>query len=165
MNSLTAASVIVRAAIPADAPALASCHHACWREAYRGQLSSPFLTALDDNERTLWWRRNLTESEEHVVVAQYGSDIVGFAGSGQNLDNPPLRDIQLHMLYVRQTWYGSGTGRRLFDAVIADQPCSLWVAQGNLRAINFYLRQGFNSDGTTSTIPEFENIVIIRMLR
>lgn len=165
MATLGEVPVVVRSALPLDASALARCHNACWREAYRGQLSSGFLDALDDDERAVWWQRNLVESSERVVIAEMGREIVGFAGSGPNLDDPPLRNIQLHMLYVRQAQYGTGVGKRLFDTAVADQPCSLWVAQDNRRAINFYLRQGFISDNTCRTIPELENIVTIRMVR
>lgn len=165
MNSLDAKPVIVRLAIPADASALAKCHHACWREAYEGQLSPTFLDSLDDVKRAEWWQHNLSESEELVVIADQGDEIVGFAGAGQSLDDPPLRDVQLHMLYVRQSMHGRGVGQQLFDAVVADQPCSLWVARENGRAISFYRRQGFTEDGSTKAIPEFEDIVTIRMVR
>lgn len=158
--------VIIRPATPADAPALAECQHACWREAYRGQLSVGFLSALDDDARASWWRGNLAEStDERIVIGEMGREIVGFAGAGPSFDDPPLRDLQLHMLYVREAMYGNGLGQSLFDATVADRPCSLWVARDNGRAIRFYQRQGFRADGTTKAIPEFEDLVTVRMLR
>ena len=157
---------IIRPAVPADAPALAECQHACWREAYHGQLSAGFLAALDDDARAAWWRHNLVEpSEERIFIAEMGREILGFAGAGQSFDDPPLRDLQLHMLYVRQSTYGNGLGQGLFDAAVGDRPCSLWVARDNSRAIRFYQRQGFLADGTSEAVPEFEDLVTIRMLR
>ena len=56
-------------------------------------------------------------------------------------------------------------GKPCFDGVVAGRPCSLWVAEGNARALAFYRRQGFQPDGTRKTVTEWEGLVTIRMVR
>lgn len=41
----------------------------------------------------------------------------------------------------------------------------LWVAKDNPRAVAFYLRNGFNFDGTEQTDPGAPKIVDARMVR
>jgi len=48
---------------------------------------------------------------------------------------------------------------------VAGRPCSLWVAEGNARAIGFYRRQGFRADGARKQIEQWEGLTVIRMLR
>lgn len=42
---------VVRPATTAGASALGACHNACWRQAYRHQLSARFLATFDDAAR------------------------------------------------------------------------------------------------------------------
>lgn len=166
MNPFNVFAAVIRAATPADAAALAACNHACWREVYLRHVSPGFLAALDDGLRAEWWRQVLSKSgSEQVIIAEIFDQIVGFASSGRSNDDPPTRDTELHLLYVREALYGTGLGQRLFDAAVGTRPCSLWVAEDNNRAVAFYRRQGFEPDGASMLIQEFEGLVAIRMLR
>jgi L-amino acid N-acyltransferase YncA len=130
--------VTIRRATVADAPAIGACHNTCWRQAYRGLVSEEWLAALDDTERSEMWHQALSESPHPtLVVAEIGQRVVGFAAAGTSNDDPPLRDLELYALYVLESEYGTGVGQRLFDAAVRVRPCSLWVAEGNARAIRF----------------------------
>jgi len=161
----------VRRATLADAPAIGACHNACWRQAYRGLLSPELLAAQDDAARADMWRRALSESTlsesigQTVVVAEMADHMVGLAAAGQSDDEPAVRDRALYALYILESAYGTGVGQRLFDAAVGVEPCSLWVAEANARAIGFYRRQGFRPDGARKRIEEWEGLPIIRMLR
>jgi ribosomal protein S18 acetylase RimI-like enzyme len=159
--------VTIRCATVADAPAIGACHITCWRQAYRGLVSEEWLAALDDAVRTEMWHQALSESPHPtLVVAEIGERVVGFAAAGTgNDDDPPLRDMELYALYVLESEYGTGVGQRLFDAAVRVRPCSLWVAEGNARAIRFYRRLGFRPDGTRKRIEQWEGLIVIRMLR
>ena len=157
---------VVRPATPADAAPIAACHNASWRETFGDQFSARFWAALDDATRTRMWLRLLSRPGAHrVVVAEAGGRIVGFAAAGPSYDDLPARETELHALYVTAVMHGTGVGQTLFDCVVAGRPCSLWVAEGNARALAFYRRQGFQPDGTRKTVTEWEGLVTIRMVR
>ena len=58
-------------------------------------------------------------------------------------------------------YHGSGAGRALLDAVVGDEPASLWVVNPNPRAQAFYRKAGFVPDGMIKD----EGIPEIRMMR
>lgn len=156
----------VRPAVPADAADVAACHVASWREAYPHLLSAPFLAALDVDARRRRWQSHL--ESDHVTefhVGLVGGDVVGFAVAGPGWDDPPVRDLALGSLYVRESHHGSGLGQALLDAAISERPCSLWVAVGQPRAIAFYTRNGFVPDGARRVEKDWENLEIMRMVR
>jgi len=156
----------VRPATVADAQAIGVCQRTCWRQAYRGLLSQEWLAAMDDAERAQMWRQALAESTApNLTVAEIDDRVIGFAAAGTSNDDPPVRDLELYTLYVLDTEYGTGVGQSLFDAAVAGRPCSLWVAEGNARAIGFYRRQGFRADGARKQIEQWEGLTVIRMLR
>ena len=158
--------VTIRLATVLDAPAIGACHDTCWRQAYRGLVSEELLVAPDDTPRAEMWHRALSERPRPtLVVAEIGDRVVGFAAAGTSNDDPPVRDLELYTLYVLDTEYGTGVGQSLFDAAVAGRPCSLWVAEGNARAIGFYRRQGFRADGARKQIEQWEGLTVIRMLR
>ena len=60
---MTAPPLVVRAAVPADAAAMAALHVHAWRAAYAGVMPADFLAALTIAEREAMWRRSVTEPE------------------------------------------------------------------------------------------------------
>ena len=84
------------------------------------------------------------------------------AGSGASRDNDLDVGLELYALYVRSSAYGAGVGYALFEQVVGDRACSLWVLAGNERAVGFYERQGFRLDGTED---EHDEGLHVRMVR
>ncbi len=72
---------------------------------------------------------------------------------------------ELAALYVRRAFHGTGIADALLDLAVGDGPCLLWVAERNPRAIAFYRRRGFRLDGHRGTIPAWEDLRIVRMVR
>jgi GNAT superfamily N-acetyltransferase len=142
----------VRAAIPADARAIARVHVASWREAYRGLLPDDYLAGLSVEQLTEEWTGILADpSPGHVVVAHLGSRIVGFAHAGPRRDDdvpPPAGE--LYTIYLVPDVWGGGHGRSLLDGALdrllgdGYHSVTLWMLSTNDRARRFYLRQGWS---------------------
>ncbi len=155
--------VSVRRAEAADAERLAHLHLDVWDDAYTGLMPQGIL---DDrrsraHERVARWVRILRESEP-TWLAEDADGLVGFASSGPARDNDMDELLELYSLYVRASYYGTGVGYALFETVVGDRACYLWVLAGNERAIGFYERQGFRLDGTED---EHDEGLHVRMVR
>ncbi len=155
----------VRAAVPQDVEVIAACHIACWREAYTHLLSPEFLAALDPVARARRWASFLHDTSRPTWIAELGGSVVGFSGTCSSRDEPPVRDVELRCLYLRQRHHGSGLGQELLEAALADRPASLWVAEENPRARAFYERNRFVPDGGRAALEEMQGIVEIRLVR
>jgi GNAT superfamily N-acetyltransferase len=141
--------ISLRAAVPADAEAGAVLHAACWREAYE-PYADPALLAerLADTDRWLaTWRSQLVDGPPRML-AEADGEVVGFAVVGRNRDLDAPAPAELLAMYTRASWWGSGLGQALWDAVRPEAPCSLWVLEDNGRARGFYARNGFVADGS-----------------
>ncbi|MFQ1000424.1 N-acetyltransferase family protein [Modestobacter sp. SSW1-42] len=149
----------LRPATAADAAGIGPCHLACWRETYAGLLSPEFLAARSAERFTANWAQLLADpATPPVVVAEVDGEVVGFAQTAPSRDTPPARDEELVSLYLRAARHGSGLGQDLLDAVLADRPASLWVAEENSRARRFYERNGFAADGERAVLEASEGL-------
>lgn len=164
----------VRRAASADVERLAEVHVCCWQETYRGMLSDGFLAAVDLAGRLALWHQLLDRPEPaEVWVACDDGTVVGFAGvrrlpapgSPEGHPPPASGDLELWGLYLLASHQGLGLGRRLLEAALGARAASLWVAADNHKAIGFYTRFGFTADGAEDTIPDWENLRDIRMVR
>jgi GNAT superfamily N-acetyltransferase len=86
-------------------------------------------------------------SSARFAVAESAGRPVGIGGAGASRDDRPARDRELWFLYLLEREHGSGAGQALLDEVLGTDPASLWVLEGNARAIAFYERNGFTADG------------------
>jgi GNAT superfamily N-acetyltransferase len=92
------------------------------------------------------WRHQLEHGPARTVAVASG-ELVGFAVSGPQRDDPPAAPTELYAMYVRQAWWGRGIAAPLLLTALRDGPCSLWVLEANSRAQAFYRRHGFEADG------------------
>ena len=106
--------LLVRAARPTDAEAIAAVHVAGWRETYAGIMSAEALGRLSVERRALRWYRALTESPTtlDVFVAERDGVIVGFAAGGRARDPHLPHDGEIHAIYVLRASQGSALGGR-----------------------------------------------------
>ncbi len=155
----------LRSATTYDAEALARLHLDCWAEAYAGLMPDALLAGLlaDVPARVARWEHVLAEvSRPPTLLAETDDGLIGFATAGPARADDPPAPAELWALYVRGAWWGTAVGHDLFRAVLADGPAYLWVLQGNERAVRFYRRQGFASDGVGK---DTEHGRELRMLR
>ena len=156
----------LRPATVEDAAGIGPCHLACWQETYAALLSPEFFAARSPERFTANWARVLADpATATVVLAEVDGEVVGFAQVVPSRDTPPVREEELVTLYLRAAHHGSGLGQALLDAVLADRPASLWVAEDNPRARRFYERNGFTADGERTVLESWEGIAEIRMVR
>ncbi|MCC3329736.1 GNAT family N-acetyltransferase [Nocardia abscessus] len=144
---------------------LAECHISCWREAYRGLVPDHVLDAFDIERRAELWERDRVRYPGRTHVAIVEDDVVGFASAGPPAAADAVTPLELHALYVRSRWHGSGVADDLIRAALDPAaPCSLWVFERNARAQAFYRRHGFVLDGTRK-LESFTAEVEVRMVR
>ena len=157
-------SGLVRPARREDAPGVAACHVACWREAYAHLLDPEFLAGFDSPERGRRWAAHLTAPGSTTAVAPAGEEVVGFARTGPSRDEPPVTALELQALYLRAEHHGSGLADRLLEAVAGSRPASLWVFADNPRARAFYAKHGFVPEGSRRPDPLL-GIAELRLVR
>ena len=141
---------MLRAAVPADAPAIARVHVASWRTTYPGMIPDSYLDAMDVQDYTSRWARAIRSpfSPGGVIVVEEGGEVVGFASYGRHRDGDQRYEGELYAIYLLQEMQGRGYGRALVEAAaaaLADQRMTsmvVWVLRDNVRARRFYERLG-----------------------
>ncbi|WP_186764270.1 GNAT family N-acetyltransferase [Arthrobacter yangruifuii] len=91
-------------------------------------------------------------------VAAIGPDIVGFSHAGPSRDDDAGPQVgEVTSLYLREGYVGSGIGRLLWEAALAQLRESghtsvrVWVLETNSRGRTFYERRGLSPDGAVKT--------------
>lgn len=121
--------------------------------------------------RTAQWTAMLTPGDPQygrstiAVGCAPDGQVVGFATGGETRDEDAPRPLELFALYTDSAWHGTGLGRALVEAVIGDEPASVWVAAENPRARRFYEKLGFKADGAEKVEEHLANLRDIRMVR
>jgi GNAT superfamily N-acetyltransferase len=156
----------------ADVPALARVHVRGWEVAYGHVLAGEEWFGRPAIERRIeHWTRWLTPGtpEADEGSFQVGRDgdgtPVGLAASWAPRDVEPVRQRELSVLYVEQGWHGTGLAKALVEALIGEEPASLWVAEDNARAQRFYAKLGFAADGARHVDERWPELPDIRMVR
>lgn len=154
--------VVVRLALPDDAPAIAAVHARTWQVAYRGHLPDAFLDDLTPATRLPFWERMLSAMAAPwaTFVAEDGGGVVGFCSVGPSRvartpDAEPAyaQTGEVYSIYVLPGHQGKGGGRLLLDRACDAMrdagfvDAILWVLAGNAPAIAFYERMGWWEDG------------------
>ena len=112
-----------------DGIQVASIHVAARREAM------PWLPEVHSTQEVQVYFSKLLDSQESWV-AEIEGEVVGFS---------VLKDGWLDQLYVAPKCQNLGIGSKLLEIAKARAPASLelWAFQGNLRAREFYAKNGF----------------------
>ncbi len=127
---------------------LATCHIACWREAYDTLVPAHILDGFDLDRSAITWERRRAEGTHRLPVALVDDRLIGFAAA---TDAPG--ETELEALYVRSAWHGTGVADALIDAAAPGSPCTLWVFADYPRAHAFYRRHGFADTGIRRSDP------------
>ena len=164
----------IRAAAIEDARAIAEVHVASWRAAYAELVSAEKMAELDVDERTAAWRERipLVGTEGYRTwVAERDGRVVGysFTRPTEDEDLNPLEIAELVALYLHPDHFGSGVGPPLLARAIAGVrnqgflQATLWVLEGNARAIHFYRREGWRPDGARAECYRVMGAPALRM--
>jgi ribosomal protein S18 acetylase RimI-like enzyme len=150
--------VMIRGALPTDAPEIASLNVRCWQAAYRGHIPDAFLDALDPAQQADWWSQRIRDPHTTVLVAVDAASLVGYCSLLPSRDeDAPSGACELVTLYVDPNRWRAGCGTALVFAAMARarergfQELSLWVLATNTAARAFYGSLGFWHDGSSKT--------------
>ncbi len=113
----------VRAASPDDAPAVAAVQAESWKKTFAGTLPPAVLDLLRGAQAVEQWRLAAAEPpsrRHHLLVAQAGTDVVGFAaiGPATDPDTDTETDAELVAIGVLPDRIGEGHGSRLVNAAV-----------------------------------------------
>jgi ribosomal protein S18 acetylase RimI-like enzyme len=146
-----AAGYVVRGMRPSDAADVGRVHVEVWRQAYAALMRANVLAALDPEAAVERWRKALAQPPDEVrrlVGIAPSGDVVAVAMSGPSRDRDAPTPWELWAVNVLDAHHGSGLADLLMEQLVGDEPATLWVVQGNERAVAFYRRHGFRADGT-----------------
>ncbi|NIZ12467.1 GNAT family N-acetyltransferase [Phaeobacter sp. HF9A] len=149
----------LRTATPSDASSLAALSIEVWigtylRQGISGQFADYVLSTFT-RQRFL---DLLHAPDEQLIVSQNRSGIDGYIRLTRNQGNPvtAAAGCEISTLYVQPRHQGTGIGRALLDAGLAQarrwEQETAWLTTNseNTAAIGFYLAQGFERIGTTA---------------
>jgi ribosomal protein S18 acetylase RimI-like enzyme len=134
----------LRHAVPADALAVARVHVRAWQVGYRGLMPDAYLDGLRAEDRAARYTFDRLDGPRTTVAIVDGA-IAGFA---------TISGSELSALNVDPDCWSHGVGRALIARARGDLAASgataarLWVLVGNERAVRFYERDGWATDGT-----------------
>jgi L-amino acid N-acyltransferase YncA len=152
-------NVIVRDATLGDVYRVAEIHIASWRDTYHGIVPQAFLDSMDLDERTQRWTRSFDRTTCKLIVAEIDAVIVGWCYFGVCRDTDVVvHTAELWAIYIDPLAKNQGIGSALWTAAkesLLDQGylhSIVWVLKENERAIRFYSKMGFVSDGFQKSI-------------
>lgn len=150
---------IIRKATIKDTVALGSIHALSWRKAYEGIIPTEVLKNITPEKRAHFFEKALTLGWEEDFLLLVDSQPAGLLCLG------PARDADLYDetgeiwgIYLHPYYFGMGYGKILMDYGLHElkgrgyQEAALWVLKDNNRAISFYEKFGFVSDGLEKEI-------------
>lgn len=152
-----AAEMAVRAAVHADAAAIAEIQRASWRSAYRGLIADEYLEETFGIGDAASWRRAMDQIGAEGgfgLVAVSDDEVLGYLFGGVARDDDVERNHvgEVYMIYIAPRWFRHGAGGLLLvaaeEALLA-QGCDvavLWVLEDNRRARRFYEAFGWRFD-------------------
>jgi GNAT superfamily N-acetyltransferase len=144
MNTL---SIDIRKATSNDAGAIADVHAQSWTGAYAGIIPHKSLTRMIERRDDKWWKNAIAKSAS-VLVAEIGSEVVGYATVGRNRTPQLEADGEIFELYIAPSHQGIGLGVKLFGAarqMLVDHGMTrmvVWALEENHGACDFYLARG-----------------------
>ena len=158
----------IRRATAEDADAVVRMHTLAHEECYAHLLPPGFFSARRASipERVERRRPFLDSPDPRIIAVDADNEIVGFADSGPGRDDDRPDELELYSLYTLRRTYGSGLGAALLKAAMGDASAYLWVLEDNPRALAFYWKTGFRTDGIRRVLsPDWHELPEIRMVR
>ena len=159
MKTSSSFELEIRPATIADAKGIATVHVDTWRDAYKDIVPSGYLAALDVVTRAERWLKTVTVGTPHVFVAIVNDTVVGWIAFGPSRDDDlELRCAEIEAIYVAPSFWRRGIGTALVNAAAERlhaegySAVALWVLRDNKSAQSFYVRSGFQTDGSAKVI-------------
>ena len=150
----TAPALSLRTATVADTALIASIHTTSWRATYRGLLPDAFLDGEVAQERADWWQARMRApggERRIVLIAVLDDEPIGFVCVERQPES--AWGVLLDNLHALPGYQGIGVGKLLIRAAKdwartqGETQLHLYVLEGNMPAIGFYERQGWQFAG------------------
>lgn len=144
---------LIRAAVPADARAIAELHVAVWRETYRHLAPPEAMRSLDVPARLPRWVEMLAKAERTILVAERTGRMVGIGTAGAPTVPALGASGEILYLYVDPAHGRGGIGTALMHRLASTlrtqgyASAALGVVEGNDAAIAFYTKLGGRPGG------------------
>lgn len=160
----------LRPAVEGDLDAIADVHSLA-RRAYYGDAASAIAVAGADHRDE--WRSVIDDADAELTVALDRTRVVAFIASAWSQD-PALAEgrlLELAALYVLPAYWGTGLASRLHLTFLAHlervraAAGVLDVWDGNARALGFYAKHGWVSDGRSRSGSGGNNYIGLRLPR
>ena len=156
-----------------DYKELGELHVRSWQEAYIGLLPQELLDNLDLEDKANRWKTIIEQANSNVLVDVVNGKIAGFISSARCRDSDTDESwAEIFSLYYLKEYWGQGRVSILLNKALSDltqagfSKLSLWVLQGNDRAIGFYQKLGFEFDGAKKLEPiQTYKLTELRMLK
>lgn len=147
---------MIREARLEDAGRIAEIHVETWRVAYLGLVPDDYLKNLDQDHRKRVWTRIMEEQSGKLwIESTVEGAVVGFCHFLPSRDDDSSENTgEITAIYIDPAFWRRGFGGHLCKQAIDHareigfNEISLWVLEGNSRAIGFYENAGFHFDGT-----------------
>jgi L-amino acid N-acyltransferase YncA len=136
--------ISIRAATEHDAVGISHVHVQSWRTSYAGIVPEEYLATLNEAERVLLWRDQITR-DTPVYIADLDGEIVGFISGGAIREPVQTYDAELYAIYLLEQAQGQGIGtallKKLAESLSSKGFASMivWVLEKN-PSRHFYAR-------------------------
>lgn len=161
---MSGARAVFRPACSEDAPQLAQIHLQSWQAVYRGVLSAGYLAdlAAGVDRRAERLSDAISHARFSIWVAQLDEHPVAWASFGPSRDADALPGTgELRAINLLPQVWAQGIGKALWQHVrqglisTGHDSATVWVIQGNQRALGFYQSLGFvRQPDTAATVVE-----------
>jgi len=141
--------MLLRPARATDARRIAEIHVRAWQSGYAGLMPVDYLASLSVTQSEERWRKSL-EAGTAVTLCERDGVGAGWISVGASRDSDAgVHVAELRALNVCPDHWGHGVGRLLCSDALRSlseasfREITLWVVEGNARAIRCYESLGF----------------------
>ena len=133
-----------------DVKEISYIHASSWKTAYKGIVPQEYLDNLKYDYWVSAFEKWISDNTIISKLAYVGNDAIGCIayGKSRDVDLPDWGEIV--SLYVLPESWGKGVGKALLESALNDmhhkgfENIYLWVLEENLRAQQFYRKNGFS---------------------
>ncbi|WP_110950731.1 GNAT family N-acetyltransferase [Pseudomonas bohemica] len=163
----------IRAAQVEDAAQLARIHLQTWQATYVDLLSERYLCGLSAGveRRAIALGEAIASRKMSILVVEQGGQLVAWASFGSSRDADALASTgELRAINLLPRVWSQGIGRQLWQEVRQQliaagfTQATVWVIQGNQRALGFYEAVGFvqQPDTAVTVVENDEPLPLVR---
>ena len=137
-----------------DFAAIGNIYVKSWQAAYRGIVPQNYLDTLSGG----WWAQRLAEGRYDDYVIMENGVYVGTSSTCAARDEDMAGYGEIISIYMLPEYFGKGFAAPLIKYVEnalkekGYENIYLWALEDNARARRFYEKQGFHTNGDTTTM-------------